>query len=142
MSVATDIILETAMSAKRVADDATVSPSKKSKAEAFTFDPTFGTKSAEAPKAEAKLDKDEDEVSGDEVSGGEEGETIDVDQIFTELVEMFKKENGREPTEEEMNQWKEQILSANLELNQSACEDEDEEEDEEEEEDEGKDEGR
>ena len=76
MSVATDIILETAMSAKRGADDATVSPSKKPKGE-VTFDPTFGTKSTEAPKADAKLDKDEDKASGDEASGGEEGESID-----------------------------------------------------------------
>ena len=43
--------------------------------------------------------------------GGEEGEEIimDVDAILNDLCDMFKETNGREPTEDEVKQWVEQM---------------------------------
>jgi len=82
------------------------------------FDPSFG-------KA-AKPDDDED-------SGDEPDADTSAGAVLTELIEMFKEKNGRDPTEAEVAQWMEQIGALN---EQQSGDDEDEEEREEEEEEE------
>jgi hypothetical protein len=47
-----------------------------------------------------------DETGG--VLGGEDG-AIDFDAILNDLIDMFKEKNGREPTEEEVKIWVEQM---------------------------------
>ena len=109
---------------KRGAEAEAQNTAKKAKGEgdaaAPAFDPSFGK--------EAKPDADNDEDSGD---ADEPDADTSAGAVLTELIEMFKEKNGRDPTDAEVAQWMEQIGALN---EQQSGDDEDEEEREEEEE--------
>ena len=51
------------------------------------------------------------EVDDDADASGE-AEDEEADDILAQLVELFKAENGREPTEEEVQQWMQTLKEA------------------------------
>jgi hypothetical protein len=83
----------------------------------------FGTS---APEEDASEDEDDDEEEDDDEDGdgdwqevdaedGDEKDDDEADDILSQLVELFKTENGRDPTEEEMAQWVETLKAASEE---------------------------
>ena len=83
----------------------------------------FGTS---APEEDASEDEDDDDEEDDDEDGdgdwqevdaedGDEKDDDEADDILSQLVELFKTENGRDPTEEEMAQWVETLKAASEE---------------------------
>ena len=69
------------------------------------FDPTFGVG--------AKMPVGEEEASSSEKADSDDDEDI-TSNILDELIEMFRQQNGRDPTEAEIAQWTETFKSAKL----------------------------
>ena len=75
---------------------------------------SFGTAAAE----EISDEDDENEEDGeweevdDDADASGEAEDEEADDILAQLVELFKAENGREPTEEEVHQWMQTLKEA------------------------------
>ena len=75
---------------------------------------SFGTAAAE----EVSDEDDENEEDGeweevdDDADASGEAEDEEADDILAQLVELFKAENGREPTEEEVQQWMQTLKEA------------------------------
>jgi hypothetical protein len=76
---------------------------------------SFGTAAAEEVSDE---DEEEDEEDGEWEEVDDDAEASDAaadeeaDDIMAQLVELFKTENGREPTEEEVQQWMQTLKEA------------------------------
>ena len=73
---------------------------------------SFGTAVAEEVSDED--DENEEDGEWEEVDADASGEAEDeeADDILAQLVELFKAENGREPTEEEVQQWMQTLKEA------------------------------
>ena len=75
---------------------------------------SFGTAAAE----EVSDEDDENEEDGeweevdDDADASGEADDEEADDILAQLVELFKAENGREPTEEEVQQWMQTLKEA------------------------------
>ena len=75
---------------------------------------SFGTAAAE----EVSDEDDDDEEDGeweevdDDADASGEADDEEADDILAQLVELFKAENGREPTEEEVQQWMQTLKEA------------------------------
>ena len=75
---------------------------------------SFGTAAAEEVSDEDDDDKEDgewEEVDDDADASGE-ADDEEADDILAQLVELFKAENGREPTEEEVQQWMQTLKEA------------------------------
>ena len=76
---------------------------------------SFGTAAAEEVSDE---DEEEDEEDGeweevdDDAEASDDAADEEADDIMAQLVELFKTENGREPTEEEVQQWMQTLKEA------------------------------
>ena len=63
-------------------------------------------------------DEEEDEEDGeweevdDDAEASDDAADEEADDIMAQLVELFKTENGREPTEEEVQQWMQTLKEA------------------------------
>ena len=117
MSIQTCEVLEIDSCGKRAAVESdTPETAKKSKVdledlkETKRFDPTFG-----AGTLKTSEDKEGDEdAEADEATGTEEESEVEDDDdsnedatsnVLEELISMFKEQNGRDPTEEEIKMW-------------------------------------
>jgi hypothetical protein len=76
-----------------------------------SFDPTFGAGSAKKPDAdegeECENEEEADEVD-DESEIEDDGDETNEDataNVLEELIAMFKEQNGRDPTENEIKMW-------------------------------------
>jgi hypothetical protein len=67
-----------------------------------------------APQVPEGVDDAEDEEDGDDEDDDEEEEDEDAmaERLMDELCAMFKAKHGRDPTEEEIGEWKEVLASA------------------------------
>ena len=79
---------------------------------------SFADFGSAAPDSDASSDESEEgdveDASEDEDAAGDAGEA-EADDILGQLVEMFKAENGRDPTEEEVAQWVQTLKDASAE---------------------------
>ena len=79
---------------------------------------SFADFGSAAPDSDVSSDESEEgdveDASEDEDAAGDAGEA-EADDILGQLVEMFKAENGRDPTEEEVAQWVQTLKDASAE---------------------------
>jgi hypothetical protein len=82
-------------------------------AEIKSFDPSFGVgrKQVSEEKAVDDIEGEESEdESGDDSQDDEDGSDADESSnVLEELVSMFKEQNGRDPTEQEVKMWVETL---------------------------------
>jgi hypothetical protein len=84
---------------------------EQSNVEIKSFDPSFGMESAGqkqavVEEAENESEENESDESGDDSQVDEENSDADASSnILEELISMFKEQNGRDPTEQEVKMW-------------------------------------
>ena len=74
---------------------------------------SFADFGAAAPDEDVSSSEEEEEASDEDEDAAEaDAGDEEADDILGQLVEMFKAENGREPTEEEVAQWVQTLKEA------------------------------
>ena len=81
----------------------------------------FGAAAPDEDVSSSEEEEEEEKASDEEDAADADAGDEEADDILGQLVEMFKAENGREPTEEEVAQWVQTLKEAAAEEG-SICE--------------------